>query len=255
MAGTMLLLVQAGWEAHYLTLSGGDCGSMLFGPAKTRAIRAREARAAAKLLGARFHPSFCNDLEIFYEARNLRRLAAIIRHVQPTVILTHSPEDYMEDHMITARLTVSAAFVRGMPNYRTSPVRPPTRLDTTIYHALPHGLRDGMRRVVEADAYVNTLPVQAAKRAALAAHASQKEWLDATQGMNSYLDAMDAMAFEVGTRSGKFAHAEGWRRHSHLGFCNEAANPLRDVLGPTNHYWEPESTGARNGPSSATASA
>ena len=26
-AGTLLLLRQSGWETHYLTLSGGDCGA------------------------------------------------------------------------------------------------------------------------------------------------------------------------------------------------------------------------------------
>jgi hypothetical protein len=54
-------------------------------------------------------------------------------------------------------------------------------------------------------------------RRVLAAHASQKAWLDATQGMDSYLDAADEMAREVGRMSGRFEYAEGWRRHLHLG--------------------------------------
>jgi hypothetical protein len=35
----------------------------------------------------------------------------------------------------------------------------------------------------------------------------------------------------VGRLSRKFTHAEGWRRHSHLGFCDEASDPLREALG------------------------
>jgi len=31
--------------------------------------------------------------------------------------------------------------------------------------------------------------------------------------------------------SRRFRHAEGWRRHSHWGFCAEDADPLRDALG------------------------
>ena len=31
--------------------------------------------------------------------------------------------------------------------------------------------------------------------------------------------------------SGRFKHAEGWRRHSHLGFASEDADPLREALG------------------------
>ena len=47
------------------------------------------------------------------------------------------------------------------------------------------------RRPVMPDAYVDTATVHDQKRDALACHASQKEWLDATQGMDSYLVAMD----------------------------------------------------------------
>ncbi len=231
MAGTLLLLGAAGWKLHYLNLASGNCGSMVNTPAQTRAIRRREAQAAAKQLGARWHPPFVDDAEIFYEDRLLRRVAAVVREVQPTIVLTHSPQDYMEDHMNACRVAVTAAFVRGMPNYRTVPVRRPTSQPVTVYHALPHGLRDGLRRRIVAGAFVNTTSVQATKRAALACHRSQKDWLDATQGMDSYLDAMDDMARAVGRMSRRFDFAEGWRRHSHLGFCTEADDPLREALG------------------------
>lgn len=231
MAGTLLLLGEAGWELHYLNLASGNCGSMVNPPAQTRAIRRREARAAAKRLGARWHPPFVDDAEIFYEDRLLRRVAAVVREVQPTIVLTHSPQDYMEDHMNASRVAVTAAFVRGMPNYRTVPARKATDQPVTVYHALPHGLCDGLRRRLVPGAFVNTTSVQAAKRAALACHRSQKDWLDATQGMDSYLDAMDDMARAVGRMSRRFEFAEGWRRHSHLGFCAEADDPLREALG------------------------
>jgi len=73
--------------------------------------------------------------------------------------------------------------------------------------------------------------VLAFKRAALACHRSQKEWLDASQGLDSYLTAMEVMSREVGRMSGRFIYAEGWRRHLHLGFCGEHADPLSDALG------------------------
>ena len=71
----------------------------------------------------------------------------------------------------------------------------------------------------------------ARKRALLACHASQKDWLDATQGMDAYLDDMERLSREVGTMSGRFEFAEGWRRHSHLGFGPEDFDPLQDLLG------------------------
>lgn len=232
MAGTLLLLQRAGWDLHYLNLSSGNCGSVRLSPARTRAVRRREAQAAARLLGARFHPPLTDDLEIFYQDRLLRRLAALVRVVRPTLVLTHSPQDYMEDHMNTCRLAVTASFARGMPNYRTLPPRPAIDQEVTVYHAMPHGLRDGLRQLIVPDLFVDTTAVHPTKREALACHASQKEWLDVSQGMDSYLQAMDDMSRAVGAMSGRFEHAEGWRRHSHLGFCAEDADPLAAALGP-----------------------
>ena len=231
MGGTLLLLGANGWELHYLNLSTGNLGSTTRSPAKTAQVRRREARAAAQELGAMWHAPFCNDMEIFYDARALRRLAAVIRAVAPDAILTHSPQDYMEDHMNTCRLAVSAAFVRALPGYQTVPRTRPVQKPVTIYHANPHGLRDGLRRRVHPGAFVDTTTVHERKTSALRCHRSQDEFLDATQGMSSYLRTMDDLSREVGALSGRFVHAEGWRRHLHWGFCGPDDDPLRAALG------------------------
>src|SRR5438477_833995 len=173
MAGTLLLLKQAGWQVHYLNVASGNCGSVNWKPARTRAVRRREAQQAAKILGARWHGSMCDDLEILYEIGLLRLFAGVIREVKPAVLLTHSPQDYMEDHTNTCRLTVTAAFARGMPNFRTNPRRVAVPGEVAIYHAMPHGLRDPLRRRVVAGAFVNTTSVLSLKREALARHRSQ----------------------------------------------------------------------------------
>src|SRR5438445_8981753 len=97
MAGTLLLLKRAGYEIHYMNLASGNCGSIQHNAARMRTVRRRESSRSAEILGAHYHPSLTDDLEIFYDARTLRRLVAIIRAVEPTILLTHSPEDYMED--------------------------------------------------------------------------------------------------------------------------------------------------------------
>lgn len=133
--------------------------------------------------------------------------------------------------MNTSRLAVSASFARGIPNFQTIPPIAPYDGDTTIYHAMPHGLRDGLRQTVTPDLFVDITNVRETKRRALAAHQSQKAWLDATQGMGSYLDAADAMAREVGRMSSRWEYAEGWRRHLHLGFSARDTDPLAEALG------------------------
>jgi LmbE family N-acetylglucosaminyl deacetylase len=230
MAGTLLLLKKKGWAIHYMNLSSGSCGSTRFNAATVRRIRRKESQAAAKLLGAQYHNSIADDLEILYELPLLRKLAATVREVQPRIVLTHSPQDYMEDHTNTCRLAVTAAFARGMPNFKTVPRARAIEGDVTIYHAMPHGLRDALRQPIVPDFFIDTTSVHATKREALAAHRSQKEWLDASQGMDSYLQTMDTLSLEVGRMSGQFEHAEGWRRHLHLGFSAAADDPLREAL-------------------------
>lgn len=234
MAGTLCRLRDAGWEIHYLNLSSGNLGSVKASATATARTRRREARAAAALLGAVWHAPMSSDLEILYATPTLRRLCAIVRAVAPTVILTHSPQDYMEDHVNTARLAVTAAFARGVPNYRSLPARAPVATDVTIYHASPHGLRDTLRRRVHPGAFVDTASVHEQKRAALACHASQRQFLAASQGMDNYIRTMDEFSRELGRLSRRFRHAEGWRRHSHWGFCAEDADPLGAALGA--HY-------------------
>jgi LmbE family N-acetylglucosaminyl deacetylase len=231
MAGTLLLLGKAGYQTHYLTIANGSCGSAEYSAPTARSIRNTEARAGAKILEAQFHSSLCEDMEILYKPELLRGVSAVIREVKPGIILTHSPQDYMEDHMIASRLAVTAAFTRGMPNFRTVPARATADYDVTIYHALPHGLRDQLRMKVIPGAFVNTTSVQKTKRDALAAHKSQRGWLEVSQGVHSFTLAMENMALEVGTMSLRFKYAEGWRRHLHLGYSATDGDPLHEALG------------------------
>ena len=152
------------------------------------------------------------------------------REVKPDVVLCQSPSDYMEDHQNAVRLAVTAAFCRGMTNAPTEPPMPATFQDVAVYHAAPHGNRDAMRKLVRSERYVDVSSVIPRKRAALACHKSQKEWLDVSQGYDSYLDSMQEAAALTGKLSGKYEYAEGWRRHNSLGFSGEDYDPLGEAL-------------------------
>jgi N-acetylglucosamine malate deacetylase 1 len=230
-AGTLLLLKARGWDIHYMNLCDGCCGSVEMDAETTARKRLDEARHAAAILGAVFHPPICHDLELTYSVPLLRKVTAVVREARASIVLTHAPSDYMEDHMTACRLAVTAAFNHCIPNFASDPPRGAYFHDVTVYHALPHGLRDPLRKRVRAGMYVDTASVQTVKRQALAAHESQKHWLDVTQGMDSYLTAMDEMAMEIGRMSGHYECAEGWRRHLHLGFSSLETEPLKEALG------------------------
>ena len=229
MAGTLLLLKKAGYETHYMNVSRGNCGSIEYDSATTARIRLKEGKKAAEILGAHFHAPLCNDVEILYDVKTVQRLSAVIREVKPSLLLTHSPADYMEDHTNVCRLAVTAAFTRGMPNFKSIPSRPTESYDCTIYHGLPHSLADQLRRRIIPGVFVNTASVHETKLEALRAHQSQQNWLDASQKLNSYLQTCEDISRAVGKMSKKFKHAEGWRRHLHYGFCGPGADPLKDL--------------------------
>jgi len=230
MAGTLILLKDSGYEVHYMNIANGSAGSLDRGPEEIARIRTGESKDAAVQIGAVFHEPLVNDLEIFYEPALLARLSAVMREVAPEILLLQSPRDYMEDHQNAVRLGVTAAFVRGAPNVPTDPPTSAVTQEVTVYHAQPHGNRDPLRELVVPDFYVDIAKSLDRKKDMLACHASQKDWLDATQGMGSYVETMVDIAREVGTMSGAFDVAEGWRRHLHFGFCPEEADPLFDAL-------------------------
>ncbi|MBN1581881.1 MAG: PIG-L family deacetylase [Anaerolineae bacterium] len=230
MAGTLILLQHAGYEIHTMTVANGSCGTAHHTVEEIVDIRRAESRAAAALIGAIHHDSLVDDIAIFYEPALLARVAAVMRDVAPDILLTHSPVGYMEDHQNTARLAVTAAFCRGMPNFPTDPPRAPVDKAVTVYHAQPHGNRDPLRRLVRPEIFIDVTSVIEEKRAMLACHHSQKTWLDQTQGMDAYLNVMQDLCHEVGQMSGRFKYAEGWRRRLHLGFCDASADPLLVAL-------------------------
>ena len=230
MAGTLLLLGQEGAELHMWNLANGSCGTAHHSKEEIIRLRHEEAHAAGEVAGATVYPPIADDLMLFYEEESLRRVAARVRQIQPDIMLVPSPQDYMEDHQNACRLGVGGAFARGMLNFETDPPEDPWPGEIVIYHALPYGLHDGLRRRIYAGLYVDVAPVLETKRTMLAQHRTQKKWLDESQGLNAYLNNMEEMTEEVGEMSGRFQHAEGWRRHSHLGFAPEDHDPLREIL-------------------------
>ncbi len=231
MAGTLLHLQHAGYEIHYMNVANGCCGSTVYGRDELIRMRRDEAIEACRLVGAVFHESLANDMEVLYDRPTLFRLASVMREVAPEIVLTHAPSDYMEDHQNTCRLAVTAAFARGMPNFPVDPPRAAVDQAVTVYHAQPHGNRDPLGVVVRPHVFVDVADKLDQKTAMLACHKSQGAWLDTSQGFDSYLQTMHDLMREVGQMSGRFTHAEGWRKHHHPGFCAPEADPLIAAIG------------------------
>lgn len=231
MAGTFLSLGQRGHQLHYMNVANGSCGSFDTNAEETIALRTAESQNAANLLGATYHPPLVDDLQVYYTPELVAKLCAVIRKINPEILLIPAPVDYMEDHTNVSRLMVTAAFCRAMPNFITDPPVEPIQSNMAVYHALPYGLQDQLRNPVPPQLYVDVTDMMEKKTKSLACHKSQKEWLDKSQGLDSFLKTMQEMTAQVGRMSGNIQYAEGWQRHSHLGFGLEEFDPLSEALG------------------------
>jgi len=99
-----------------------------------------------------------------------------------------------------------------------------------IYHAMPHSMMDMERTPAVPDFVVNVDSVMETRKAMLSKHASQREWLDATQGMSSYIDMMVNNALDIGENFGASQYAEGWIRHNYTGYGTLGFDPVMELL-------------------------
>jgi N-acetylglucosamine malate deacetylase 1 len=230
MGGTLCLLKGKHAEIHYMNVANGNCGTREYNRNEIEEIRSHEAQQAATYLGASWYPSICNDMEVVYDLDLVRKVAAVVRRIKPDIVLVPALQDYMEDHMNTARIAVTAVFARSMPNFTTIPHEETILKDVALYHALPYGLHDGLGNKITPHFYIDVSTVMHEKNTLLSYHRSQRNWLDDSQKLDSYLQTMRDMSAQVGKDSGKFSFAEGWIHHNPLGYSEADFKPLESLM-------------------------
>src|SRR5574340_489864 len=108
--GTLALLASGGHRVVIVTLAPGDCGTREHGPEEIAAIRRAEAASSARLIGAEYQCAGFRDLAIFNDDPSRRRVTRGLREVDPDIVITASPVDYMADRENTSTLVRDACF-------------------------------------------------------------------------------------------------------------------------------------------------
>jgi len=202
--GTMALLRERGHRVVMATMTPGDLGSMDKPAHEIASIRRAEAAASAALIGAEYRCLEFRDMSIFSDDASRRRVTEFLRSAKPDVIFTSSPADYLCDHETTSRLARDACFAATIPNYETG---------SAPLSKIPHlYFMDPIDEFVTPDLWVDVTPFFETKRAMLAQHGSQGDWLSKQHGMDDYLAQMERWAREKGERAG-CKYAEGFRQH------------------------------------------
>jgi len=225
-AGTLIRLQEKGWEIHIASMTPGDCGSMDLSREKIAQARIEEARAAAARIRGHYHCLGRRDLIVCYDAASIRRTVELVRRVDPAVVITHSPQDYVPDHEMTSLLARSACFGAPVPNFQTDelPAARATGRIPHLYYAAPIEGKDIFGEPIRFSLAIDISEVIGLKADMLACHQSQREWLRTRHGMDEYVEAMKRWSAEVGRGAG-VEYAEGFRQH------RGHAYPQDDVLG------------------------
>lgn len=212
--GTLALLAQSGHDVTIVSMTPGDCGTTEYGPEEIAAIRRKEAAAAAAKIGAKYLCAEFRDMAIFNDDASRRRVTELLRRVRPDVVLTASPADYHCDHEATSILVRDSCFGASAPNYRTGQEDAAAALP-----AIPHlyfvDSVGGVNRfgvTIEPDFFVDVKSTFPTKRDMLAAHASQRAWLQRQHGIDDYIETMETWTRSRGEASG-LDYAEGFRRY------------------------------------------
>jgi LmbE family N-acetylglucosaminyl deacetylase len=214
-AGTLALLQEQGFEIHIASMTPGDKGSREHPPEKIAGIRIEEARQAAAKLRGRYHCLDRRDLLITYDRETIEATVELLREVAPSIVITHSPQDYMPDHEFTSLVTRNACFGAPAPNFDTGrrPSHPAIEKIPHLYYASPAAGIDIFGRVVPSTLFIDISTVIGLKADLLACHDSQRAWLQAHHGMDEYLEEMRRWSGELGRQIGA-EYAEGFRQHT-----------------------------------------
>ncbi len=217
--GTLALLADQAHDLTIATLTPGDCGSPDKEPDEIAAIRRREARASAALIGARYLCAEFRDLAVFNDDPSRRRVTELLRRAQPELILAASPVDYLVDHEIASSLVRDCSFVAPARNYRTGVPNPSPVLEHVphLYFMDPIAGEDRDAAVVMPDFVADVGGGFARKQRMLAQHRSQREWLAAHHGIDDYLEQMERWTRLRGALAG-VEFGEGFRLYKGHGY-------------------------------------
>lgn len=230
--GTLALLAEAGWQVVTATMTPGQAGSTTLNAAEISAVRRKEAAGAAAVIGAAYHCLESEDVFITYDKPTLLRVIALFREVQPSMVITASPQDYMLDHEIASNLAQTACMAASIPNIEIPGLPALTGVPHLYYADAAHG-KDRFGNEITGDIMIDITTSIDTKTEMTACHRSQRDWLRTISGVDEFILMMRSFSERNGKLIGT-QYAEGYRQH--LGFSYPHDDLLGKVLAPFVHY-------------------
>jgi LmbE family N-acetylglucosaminyl deacetylase len=121
--GTLARLAKAGNKVIMCHVANGNMGHAIILPDELREIRREEAKKAGRLIGAEVIDIDIPDLQVKSDNdAMIKKLIDVIRYAKPSFIITHSPDDYMKDHLEVCKAVFDASFSSSVPHFETNNV-------------------------------------------------------------------------------------------------------------------------------------
>lgn len=227
--GTLIRLRGLGFETHVATMTPGDKGSPTLPAEQIAAIRQEEARLGAEALGAASYTCLgFKDVEIVFDVPSRRKVVEMVRRIDPFLVITTPPWDYMFDHEITSMLVRDACFSASIRNFAAEGSSPVTQGVPFLYYTDAVEGCDILGDPARVSCIVDISRQIDQKAGALMCHESQREWLRRQHGMDNYIDSMRQWSAKRGAEAG-VAFGEAFCQH--LGHPHPRADALGELLG------------------------
>jgi LmbE family N-acetylglucosaminyl deacetylase len=202
--GTLAKYAGLGHRVVMCHVANGDKGHVVIMPEELAAIRTKEAEKAGGLLGAAEVINLdVPDLQVDYHCEDtVRKIIDVVRSVKPDLIITHSPEDYMKDHLEVSKLVFDASFSSSITHLFT---------DHPVYSGIvPIFYMDTLAGVnFLPTEYVDISDTIEAKIGAVDCHQSQVRWMMDHDHID-FLDFVRTVSKFRGLQCGA-PYAEGFR--------------------------------------------
>ena len=116
-AGTLAKYKKQGHNVKICHVTNGNMGHVIIQPDELRNIRTAEAKNSGSLAGIEVVTCDIGDLLVYDRIEQRDLLIEIIRDADPDALITHSPNDYMPDHVAVSKLVFDASFAASVPHY------------------------------------------------------------------------------------------------------------------------------------------
>ena len=213
-AGTLAKFLRAGTAVEVAVVCRGDKGGGELAADELAARRERESRQSAGILGVPIHFLGVGDAEVRDTPEIRRQVTELLRRAQAELVLTHSPDDYHDDHVQVSQLVLKCSWYAASPGHRTD--SPPLAAPATVMFT-DHLAGIGFEPTHCVD-ITETIEI---KRQMLSCHGSQTARADS--GMDQLLELSETLSRLRGFQCGVL-HAEAFRPAP--AFARRRAEPI-----------------------------